>query len=115
MTMELTDIRQPQASAEVDWTVLTDPQVEGVVRAVARGFSRDYGLTLEYDDAYQETVLIAAERAPYVRQLLADAGPGLVHRWLSQRLRDRWLTEAKHRSTHVSYEATRRAAEGSDR
>ncbi|GGU77398.1 hypothetical protein GCM10010211_49150 [Streptomyces albospinus] len=111
MSLQLVDIGKPEVVTEADWTILADPQVESVAQAVARGFARDYGLTLEYEDAYQETVIIAAERAAYVRQLLAEAGAGLLHRWLSQRLRDRWLTEAKHRSGHVSYEAARHAAE----
>ncbi|MFJ4919832.1 hypothetical protein [Streptomyces sp. NPDC088725] len=36
---------------------------------------------------------------------------GMLHRWMPQRLRDRWLTDAKHRSDHVSYEAARHVAE----
>ncbi|MEV5136220.1 hypothetical protein AB0K71_15880 [Streptomyces syringium] len=113
MTISLVDLDQSQRPATADWTILADPQVESVCRAVARGFSRDYGLTLEYEDALQEAVIIVAERAPYVRQLVTDSGAGLLHRWLSQRLRDRWLTEAKHRSAHMSYEAARNAAERS--
>ncbi|MEU3709033.1 hypothetical protein [Streptomyces catenulae] len=108
MTLQLHDHNTVQP-VEADWSVLSDPQVKSVAEAVARGFARDYGLTLEYEDAYQEAVIIAAERAPYVRQLLAEAGPGLLHRWFSQRLRDRWLTEAKRRSGLVSYEAAQAA------
>jgi hypothetical protein len=111
MTFRLLDYEAAQVAGEVDWSILSDPQVESVAQAVARAFARDYGLTLEYEDAYQETVIIAAERAVYVRELLEEGGAGLLHRWLSQRLRDRWLTEAKHRSGHVSYEAARHAAE----
>ncbi|MEU7148509.1 hypothetical protein AB0B15_10790 [Streptomyces sp. NPDC045456] len=110
MTMQLLDINEPQL-AEADWSVLGDSRVESVVQVVARAFARDYGLTLEYEDAYQEGVIIAAERASYVRQLLAEGGAGLLHRWLSQRLRDRWLTEAKRRSTLASFEAAQHAAE----
>ncbi|MFI9228956.1 hypothetical protein [Streptomyces rimosus] len=113
MTMQLLDITEAQ-SAETDWTVLRDPQVESVVQAVARAFARDYGLTLEYEDAYQEGVIITAERASYVRQLLAEGGAGLLHRWLSQRLRDQWLTAAKRRSGHTSFEAAQHAAERND-
>ncbi|MYT31774.1 MULTISPECIES: hypothetical protein [unclassified Streptomyces] len=111
MSLQLLDYEAAQATNEADWSILADPQVESVAQAVARAFGRDYGLTLEYEDAYQETVIIAAERAAYVRQLLDEAGAGLLHRWLSQRLRDRWLTEAKHRAGHTSYEAARHSAE----
>ncbi|MFC9736647.1 hypothetical protein ACFVKC_01860 [Streptomyces noursei] len=113
MSLQLVDIKESEVTAEADWTILADPQVESVAQAVARGFARDYGLTLEYEDAYQEAVMVIAERAVQVRRILADAGPGLLHRWLTQRLRDRWLTEAKHRAAHVSYEAAQLRAERS--
>ncbi|GAA4902483.1 hypothetical protein ACFPM3_28405 [Streptomyces coeruleoprunus] len=113
MSLRLADFDASEAVAAADWSVLAEPQVESVVQAVARAFARDYGLTLEYEDACQEAVIVVAERAAYVRQILADAGAGLLHRWLSQRLRDRWLTEAKHRTAHVSYEAARHKAERS--
>ncbi|MFE9117259.1 hypothetical protein [Streptomyces sp. NPDC007172] len=50
-----------------------------------------------------------------MRQLVAEGGAGLLHRWLSQRLRDRWLTEAKRRSAHVSYEVALNVAESGGR
>lgn len=111
MSLQLADLESAEAAPAVDWSVLAEPQVESVAEAVARSFSRDYGLTLEYEDAYQEAVMVTAERASQVRRILDDAGPGLLHRWLSQRLRDRWLTEAKHRTAHVSYEAARQRPE----
>lgn len=113
MSLQLADLESAEAVTVVDWSVLAEPHVESVAQAVARAFARDYGLTLEYEDAYQEAVMVAAERASEVRRILAEAGAGLLHRWMSQRLRDRWLTDAKHRSGHVSYEATRQAAERS--
>ncbi|MFF5606247.1 hypothetical protein ACFY65_07620 [Streptomyces cellulosae] len=113
MSPRLADLESAEAVSAVDWSVLAEPQVESVARAVARSFARDYGLTLEYEDAYQEAVMVAAERATQVRPLLAEGSAGLLHRWLAQRLRDRWLTEAKHRAAHVSYEAVRHRAERS--
>ncbi|MFJ7202069.1 hypothetical protein ACIQWR_00830 [Streptomyces sp. NPDC098789] len=113
MSLDLADLRS--TGAGVDWSVLAEPQVDSVAKAVARGFARDYGLTLEYDDAFQEAVLVCAERATDVRRILADSGPGLLHRWVSQRLRDRWLTEARHRTAHTSYEAAQQAAGAGDR
>ncbi|NEA50479.1 hypothetical protein [Streptomyces sp. SID10815] len=113
MTLLLADLESAEAPTAVDWSVLTEPQVESVAQAVARAFARDYGLTLEYDDALQEAFMVAAERAPTVRQILSQHGAGLLHRWMGQRLRDRWLTDAKHRSAHVSYEAVTHAAERS--
>ncbi|MFH8747255.1 hypothetical protein ACH4GK_08440 [Streptomyces rimosus] len=74
MTMQPLDITEPQV-VEADWTVLGDPQVESVVRAVARAFARDYGLTLEYEDAYREGVIIAAERPPTCGSSLPRAAP----------------------------------------
>ncbi|MFG3223231.1 hypothetical protein ACGF07_00400 [Kitasatospora sp. NPDC048194] len=108
--MNLVELEPAEARAAVDWSVLSEPHVGSVAQAVARSISRDYGLTLEYDDAHQEALLVMAERAGQVRSILADAGPGLLHRWLSQRLRDRWLTVARRRAGHVSYEAARYAA-----
>ncbi|WP_372407165.1 hypothetical protein [Streptomyces luteireticuli] len=113
MTLQLSDLGSSLAVEPADWSVLDDPRVESVARAVARSIARDYGTTVEYEDAYQEAVIIAAQRAGYVHGLLAESGAGLLHRWLSQRLRDRWLTEVKRRSGHVSYEAVQRQAEAS--
>ncbi|MGI5530126.1 hypothetical protein ACQEVX_22885 [Streptomyces syringium] len=113
--IDLVDISTAPATEAADWSVLQDPRVESVAQAIARAFARDYGLTLEYEDAYQEAIMTAAERAPEVRRILAEAGPGLLHRWLSQRLRDRWLTEARRRAGHLSYEAAQHAAERSER
>ncbi|OII68256.1 hypothetical protein [Streptomyces sp. CC77] len=112
MNLHLADLESAEAAPAVDWSVLAEPQVGSVADAVARAFARDYGLTLEYEDARQEAIMVAAERASQVRRILADAGPGLLHRWLSQRLRDRWLTEAKRRTAHLSYEASRDRSDG---
>ncbi|MFG2996274.1 hypothetical protein [Streptomyces sp. NPDC048340] len=114
MSLNLADLDVVEAPA-VDWSVLAEPQVDSVTKAVARGFARDYGLTLEYEDALQEAVLVCAERSTDVRRLLAESGPGLLHRWLPQRLRDRWLTEARHRAAHTSYEAAQQAAGRAER
>lgn len=54
---------------------------------------------------------MTAERALDVRRILAEAEAGLLHRWLPQRLRGRWLAEAKRRSGHISCEAAQHAAE----
>ncbi|MFD9477968.1 hypothetical protein [Streptomyces nojiriensis] len=115
MNLNLTDLESAEAPPAVDWSVLAEPQVDSVAKAVARAFSRDYGLTLEYDDAFQEAVLVCAERSAEVRRILSESGPGLLHRWLSQRLRDRWLTEARHRVGHTSYEAAQQAAGSGER
>ncbi|MFD7738086.1 hypothetical protein [Kitasatospora sp. NPDC059800] len=111
--MHLEDLES--ADRAVDWSVLSEPQVDSVAQAVARSIARDYGLTLEFDDALQEGRLVMGQRAAQVRQVLSDGGPGLLHRWLAQRLRDRWLTEARRRSGHTSYEAARTSAEAAGR
>ncbi|MGW2539829.1 hypothetical protein ACWC5I_02925 [Kitasatospora sp. NPDC001574] len=108
--MMLADLQAAEAPTAVDWSVLSVSQAGSVAQAVARSVSRDYGLTLEYDDALQEGYVVMAERAAQVRQVLSDGGPGLLHRWLSQRLRDRWLTEARRRNGHTSYEAALQSA-----
>ncbi|MGW6745444.1 hypothetical protein ACWGDX_32680 [Streptomyces sp. NPDC055025] len=113
MTSQLGHVEPAEAVTAVDWSVLAEPQVKSVAQAVARAFARDYGLTLEYEDAFQEAVIVAAERASEVRRILAEASAGMLHRWMSQRLRDRWLTDAKRRTRHISYEAARRTVERS--
>ncbi|MEU0739285.1 hypothetical protein [Streptomyces sp. NPDC006134] len=93
-----------------DWTVLDEPQVQQVINVVAGKFGMDYGLALEAADARQEATLIVAEKAAEARELLAK-GAGLLHRWLCQQLRNRWLTELRHQSRHLSYEVALNGAE----
>ncbi|MET9642483.1 hypothetical protein [Streptomyces syringium] len=97
-------------SASHDWTLLDDPQVQRVIDVVARKFGTEYGLALERDDARQEAALVVAEKASEAREMLA-AGPGLLHRWLCQQLRNAWLTDLRHQSRHLSYEAALNGAE----
>ncbi|MEU7400112.1 hypothetical protein [Streptomyces sp. NPDC044948] len=102
--IEITNAYDSAEEAYADWAVITEPGVDEVVRAVARSFGRDYGLTLEQEDAYQEAQIILATRWRQARAALAQ-GHGMLHRWLHQRLRDTFLTEATHRAGHTSYDA----------
>lgn len=106
--INLIDIHDTQAhsaeEARADWTLMSEDGVAGIVRSVARSFARDYGLTLEAEDAYQEAQILLATRSQQARAALAQGG-GVLYRWLHQRLRDRFLTEAKRRSGHASFEA----------
>ncbi|MFE7463132.1 hypothetical protein ACFU6R_03370 [Streptomyces sp. NPDC057499] len=108
MSINLIDIKATEAetaeAAHADWTLFTEGGVKEIVQTVARSFGRDYGLTLEAEDAYQEAQIILATRHRQARAALAQ-GNGVLHRWLHQRLRDRFLTEAKRRTSHASYEA----------
>ncbi|MGC4928103.1 hypothetical protein [Streptomyces sp. DT117] len=91
-------------SESFDWSVLDEPEVQKVVKLVAAKMGREYGLALETDDARQESAVVLAEKAGEAREMLAG-GPGLLYRWLCQQLRNRWLTELRHQSRHLSYEA----------
>jgi hypothetical protein len=78
-------------------------EVDGIAQRVARKAGDQYGMTLEYEDAYQEALILLATRPNKARSAY-QAGPGALYRWLSQRLRDEHLTEAKHRSKTKSWE-----------
>ncbi|WP_327175495.1 hypothetical protein OG599_09355 [Streptomyces sp. NBC_01335] len=97
-------------TAALDWSAVEGPEVRRVVDLVARKFGREYGLALEADDARQESAVVLAEKADEAREMLAG-GPGLLYRWLCQQLRNRWLTELRHQSRHLSYEASLNGAE----
>lgn len=87
-----------------DWGILEVPGVTEVAEAAARKVSEMYGLTFEYDDAFQEAVILLAGRADRVREQMETDNSGLVHHELYRDLMDLIETEAKHRSGHVSYE-----------
>jgi phage shock protein A len=99
-----TEFSESVEEASTDWSILAEKGVEGILQRAARKAADQYGLTLEYEDAYQEAAFIAATRANQARAALAK-GEGLFYRWVGQRLRDKVLTEAKHRTQHTSYEA----------
>ncbi|MGW7434752.1 hypothetical protein [Streptomyces sp. NPDC054849] len=111
--INLIDIEETTAdtaeAAYADWALFAEDGVKGIVQAVARSFGRDYGLTLEEEDAYQEAQIILATHHRKARVALAQ-GPGVLHRWLHQRLRDKFLTEAGHRAGHASYDVLTSAA-----
>ncbi|MFH8414325.1 hypothetical protein [Streptomyces collinus] len=101
--IEITNAYESAEEALADWSILSEPEVESVARAVSRQMARDYPHTLEADDAYQEAVTFLATRPTAARQALAG-GPGMLNRWLNQRLRNKFLTQQKHRSAHKSWE-----------
>ncbi|MEV0437813.1 hypothetical protein AB0I84_00645 [Streptomyces spectabilis] len=91
-----------------DWSVITR-ETEGIAGRAARRVADGYGtrLTMEYDDAFQEALLLLATKADMVRGCLADPelGPGVLHHRLVLDLTDQVKTQARHRARHVSYEA----------
>jgi hypothetical protein len=102
--IEITSTYESAEEARTDWSILEEEGVIGVAEVVAMKAADEYGLTLERDDAYQEALLLLATRSRQARAALA-LGTGALHRWLRQRLRDKHLTEVKHRSGAASYEA----------
>jgi hypothetical protein len=99
-----TEFTETFEEGATDWSILNEEGVIGVAEVVALKAGDQYGLTLERDDAYQECLTLLATRHRKAREALA-LGTGALHRWLTQRLRDQVLTEAKYRSQHTSYEA----------
>ncbi|MEU0674441.1 hypothetical protein ABZ330_16375 [Streptomyces sp. NPDC006172] len=90
------------AEERPDWSIVTE-EVDGIAQRVARKAGEQYGATLEFEDAYQEALILLATRPTRARNAY-DKGPGALYRWLTQRLRDEHLTEAKHRSKAKSWE-----------
>ncbi|MEV7282625.1 hypothetical protein [Streptomyces sp. NPDC093111] len=99
----------------VDWSVITR-ETAGIAGRAARRVADGYGsrLTMEYDDAFQEALLLLATKADMVRGCLADPelGPGVLHHRLVRDLTDQVKTQARHRARHVSYEAARADSDG---
>ncbi|MCD2462486.1 hypothetical protein MBT42_02820 [Streptomyces sp. MBT42] len=106
MTLNLIDGSFTETFEEgtTDWSILDEEGVIGVAEVVALKAAEQYGLTLERDDAYQECLILLATRHRKAREALA-LGTGALHKWLTQRLSNQTLTEAKNRSKGQSYEA----------
>ncbi|WMI34770.1 hypothetical protein SEA_MARAV_48 [Streptomyces phage Marav] len=102
--IEITNAYDSAEEASADWSILDEEGVIGVAEVVALKAAEQYGLTLERDDAYQECLVLLATRHRQAREALS-VSTGVLHNWLWQRLRDKTLTEAKHRSRGQSYEA----------
>jgi hypothetical protein len=90
-----------------DWSIITE-ETDGIAQRAARKASDSYSSVLEYEDAYQEALILLATRPSKARAAL-ELGPGALNRWLGQRLRDAHLTKEKHRSKQVSFEANAEA------
>jgi hypothetical protein len=88
----------------LDWDVLLIPGVIEIAEVAAHKMSEQYGLTFEYDDAFQEATIVLATKHEMTRKLMENGEPGLLHFRLLQDLTDQVKTVAKHRSNHVSRE-----------
>ncbi|MGW8743578.1 hypothetical protein [Streptomyces sp. NPDC055794] len=103
------------ASPTADWRVLDLPEVVALAGRAARRIADGYEdtLTMEYDDARQEALIILATKPGMVNECLADPnlGLGVLYHRLYLDLTDRVKTEAKRRIRHTSYEAACEAAE----
>ncbi|WP_329022470.1 MULTISPECIES: hypothetical protein [Streptomyces] len=97
-----------------DWTVLT-PEVTALAGRAARRIADGYEdtLTMEYEDARQEALIILATKPHMVSQCLTEPslGLGVLYHRLVLDLVDRVKTEATRRIWHTSYEAACDAAE----
>ncbi|MFI0984996.1 hypothetical protein [Streptomyces exfoliatus] len=98
-----------------DWRVLTLPGVTPLAGRAARRIADGYAdtLTMEYEDARQEALIILATKPAMVNECLADPalGLGVLYHRLVLDLVDRVKTEARRRIRHTSYEAALDAAE----
>ncbi|WDS51761.1 DNA binding protein [Streptomyces phage Triumph] len=100
--IEITNAYETAEEARTDWSIVTE-EVDGIAQRAARKAAEQFSSTLEYDDAYQEALILLATRPDKAREALG-MGAGALNRWLGQRLRDKHLTEAKHRSKAKSWE-----------
>ena len=105
MTMNITELEvadyETAEQAATDWSILGESDIIEIADAVAWRFADDYPNLFSYDDALQEVRLILASRAATARSVAAD-GPGLLYRWLTQRMRDAFLTTEKRLSKMVT-------------
>jgi hypothetical protein len=103
------------ASPAVDWRVLELPEVVALAGRAARRIADGYEdtLTMEYEDARQEALIILATKPAMVSECLSDPnlGLGVLYHRLVLDLVDRVKTEARRRIRHTSYEAACDAAE----
>jgi hypothetical protein len=91
-----------QVEQETDWDFALENQ--DIAHTAALSVAQQYGNTIEYDDAFQEALLVLATSA----QAAADAlrkGAGVLHRMLYQDVTDKIRAEAKHRAGQISHEA----------
>ncbi|MGV9312563.1 hypothetical protein ACWDR0_10245 [Streptomyces sp. NPDC003691] len=99
-----------------EWGVLSRPGVLALAGRAARRIANGYEdtLTMEYEDARQEAVIILATKPAMVNECLddPDLGLGVLYHRLVLDLVDRVKTEAKHRVRHTSYEGVTEAAGG---
>ncbi|SNS51055.1 hypothetical protein [Actinacidiphila glaucinigra] len=98
-----------------DWRVLDLPEVVALAGRAARRIADGYEdtLTMEYEDARQEALIILATKPGMVNECLADPslGLGVLYHRLVLDLMDRVKTLAKYRCRHISYETACDAAE----
>ncbi|MFI1655592.1 hypothetical protein ACH4ZU_11895 [Streptomyces sp. NPDC020472] len=98
-----------------DWRFLFLPEVVALAGRAARRIADGYEdtLTMEYEDARQEALIILATKPSMVSECLSDPnlGLGVLYHRLVLDLVDRVKTEARRRIRHTSYEAACDAAE----
>ncbi|QDP44249.1 hypothetical protein KGG70_gp35 [Streptomyces phage Celia] len=98
--IEITNAYDSAEQALADWSFATDPQVLGVIERAARSIARKYedNRTTEFDDAYQEGLVLVATRRDLQEAVarIADE-PGLLHTRLVRDLTDKYKREAEKR------------------
>jgi len=96
-----------EAEACIDWTVIEHDSVQLVARQAASKVARNSGGVLEYDDLYQDALIILASRAEVVRDYLSDPATAERHlnKWLWSRLEDKARTHKARAARNESYEA----------
>jgi hypothetical protein len=99
--LEGTEYEVAEVPPESDWSFLEDPEAMKVVERAARSIAEKYTstATTEYDDAYQDGLMLMATNAG-LRRTLADStlGYGALYRALCQDLINKHKYEAEKRS-----------------
>jgi hypothetical protein len=109
VSLNLTEMIPSDGEDFADWSVLDDPEVVKVAERAAYRLGQEYADTgtIEYDDAFQEAVLILATKPHLVRDCLSDQtlGYGVLHKRLHQHLVKVVRGDAKRRTRQTSFEA----------
>lgn len=102
------------AVTTADWTVLDIGGVLQVARTAAAKIAKLHPGTIEFDDAYQEALILLAQMPSRVRECASEtrgATLGTLCNELHRDLLDTIKYEARHRAKHLSYEQLRQGAE----
>ncbi|MET9861935.1 hypothetical protein ABZY93_21960 [Streptomyces smyrnaeus] len=95
--IEITNAYESAGEPSVDWSFYANAEAMATIERAARSIARKYADTgtTEFDDAYQDAVVMVATR-PHLQCAIGE--PGLLYYRLTQDLTDKHKREAEKRS-----------------